>query len=131
MQPFEKTLPFKTDRAYHGFAEVDGMLHIERDHLLLEFEVKDVFLGALKSGPKQLKIAYADLSKMNYLRSIFKSQMEIKVKSLRILTKFPGAKEGSIILKIKRRFKTEADDIATYVNMRIAELGLERLERES
>lgn len=130
MQPFEKSLPFKTDDAYHGFAELQGILHIERNHLLLEFEVKDRFVGALKSGPKQLKVAYEELTRLDYQRNLFKSRMEIKVKSLRIQTSFPGAKDGCITLKIKRRYKTEAEDIATYANMRIAELGLERLERD-
>lgn len=128
MQPFEKTLPFKTDGAYHGFAEVSGMLHIERDHLELEFEVKDSFLGALKSGPKQLEIAYADLSKLTYVRTLFTSRLEIKVKRLGVLSRFPAAKDGMISLKIKRKLKVEAEDIATYANLRIAEIGLENLQ---
>ncbi|MGH1435870.1 MAG: hypothetical protein ACRBG0_15600 [Lewinella sp.] len=128
MQPFEKTLPFKTDGAYHGFAEVSGMLHVERDHLELEFEIKDSFLGALKSGPKQLKIAYSDLSKLTYVRTLFKSRLELKLKRLRILSQFPGAKDGMISLKIKRKLKEETEDITTYVNLRIAEIGLEKLE---
>ena len=128
MQPFEKTLPFKTDGAYHGFAEVSGMLHVDRDDLELEFEVKDSFFGALKSGPKKLSISYADLSKLTYVRTLFKSRLEIKVKSLRILSQFPAAKDGLITLKINRKLKEETEDIVTYVNLRIAEIGLEKLE---
>jgi hypothetical protein len=127
MQPFEKTLPFKTDGAYHGFAEVSGMMHIDRDDLELEFEVKDSFFGALKSGPKKLEIDYADLSKLTYVRTLFKSRLEIKVKSLRILSRFPAAKDGLISLKISRKLKEETEDIVTYVNLRIAEIGLEKL----
>ncbi|PSR13232.1 MAG: hypothetical protein C7N36_08910 [Bacteroidetes bacterium] len=130
MQPFEKSLPFKTDDVYHGFAELNGILHVERDHLVLEFEIKDSFIGALKSGAKQLKIEYSELAAMTYVRTFFKSRMELKINNLRILTRFPGAKDGHISLKIKRRFKNEAEDLATYVRLRIAEIGLERLERE-
>lgn len=128
MQPFEKTLPFKTDGAYSGFANVEGMLHVERNHLVLEFEIKDSLFGALKSGTKELKIEYADLRRMTYQRSLFKSRLEISVKSVRILSRFPAAKDGQISLKIARRSKEEVEDIETYVNLRIAEIGLEKLE---
>ncbi len=130
MQPFVKSLPFKTDGAYHGLAEVSGLFHIDRDYLTLEFEVKDSFLGALKSAPKQLKIKYADLSKLTYVRTLFKSRLELKINSLKILSRFPGAKDGHVSLKIKRKLKIEAEDISTYVNLRIAEIGLDALANE-
>lgn len=130
MQPFEKALPFKTDDAYHGLAEVQGIMHIERDHLVLEFQVQDSIFGALKSGPKKLRINYVDLSGLEYRRNWFRSRLDLKINNLSILTRFPGAKDGRISLKIKRRFKTEVEDIESYVNLQIAELKLERLEGE-
>ncbi|MEL6660163.1 MAG: hypothetical protein AAFY48_21910 [Bacteroidota bacterium] len=130
MQPFEKALPFKTDDAYHGLAEVQGILHIERDHLILEFQIQDSFFGALKSAPKRLRINYLDMSKMQYQRSWFKSKLELKINNLGILSKFPGAKDGRISLKVKRSFKEEAEDIESYVNLRVAEVKLEKLEGE-
>ncbi len=130
MQPFENALPFKTDDAYHGLAEVQGILHIERDHLILEFQVQDSFFGALKSAPKRLRVDYIDLSKLQYQRSWFKSRIELKINNLRILSKFPGAKDGRISLKVKRKLKEEAEDIESYVNLRVAEMKLEKLEGE-
>lgn len=130
MQPFVKSLPFKTDGAYHGLAEVSGLLHIEKNQIVLEFEIKDSFFGALKSDPKQLKIKYKDLSELMYVRTIFKSRLELKINSLQILSRFPGAKDGHISLKIKRKLKIEAEDISTYVNLRIAEIGLDILANE-
>jgi hypothetical protein len=131
MPPFEKALPFKTNDAYHGLAEVQGILHVERDHLELEFQLQDSFFGALKSGTKQLRIDYLSLAKMTYRRNLFKSRLELKINSVKLISRFPGAKDGLITLKIKRRYKTEAEDIETYVNMRVAEMKLEKLERES
>jgi hypothetical protein len=130
MMPMERDLPFKTDEAYHGFAEIQGLLHVERDHLLLEFEMKDSILGVIKSGAKELEISYFDLNKVEYKRSLFKSRLILSVNNMRVLSAFPGAKDGVIALKIKRRYKGEAEDIESYVNLRIAELKLEQLERE-
>ena len=130
MQPFEKALPFKSDDAYHGLAEVQGILHIENDHLVLEFQVQDSIFGALKSGPKRLRVNYVDLSTVKYRKNWFISRFDLKINSLSLLSKFPGAKDGRISLKVKRRFKSEAEDIESYVNLRIAELKLELLEGE-
>lgn len=128
MMPMERDLPFKTDQAYHGFAEIQGLLHVERDHLLLEFEMKDSILGVLKSGAKELKISYLDLNQVEYQRSLFRSRLILKVNNMRVLSAFPGAKDGVIAMKIQRKYKTEVEDIVPYVNMRIADLKLEQLE---
>ena len=128
MQPFDKDLPFQTSDAYNGLAEVQGILHVKREELVLEFHVQDSFFGALKSGTKRLAISYLDLAKVTYQRNWFKSRLELKLKRLDQLKKFPGAKDGLITLKIKRRYKTETEDIETYANLRIAEMGLEHLD---
>ncbi|RME98848.1 MAG: hypothetical protein D6772_08475 [Bacteroidetes bacterium] len=128
MQPFNKDLPFQTKDAYRGFAEVHGILHVDRDELVLEFQVQDSFIGALKSATKHLPISYLDLVKLSYVRTWFKSYLELKLRSVSVMSKFPGAKDGLITLKIKRRYKVEAEDIETYVNLRIAEMRLEQLE---
>lgn len=127
MLPSERTLPFKSDEAYNGFAEVNGMLHVEHDHLLLEFEVKDAFVGMLKSSAKELRIEYPELLGATYQRSWVKSRLQLKVKRMQVQARFPGAKEGVIELKIKRKYKTVAEDLESYINLRIAEKGLEEL----
>lgn len=129
MQPFEKAIPFKTDDAYHGLAKVEGILHVESDHLILEFQVQDTFFGALKSAPKKLRINYLDLNRVEYERGWFKSRMNLKINNLSILTRFPGAKEGRISLKIGRKLKDAAEDIESYVNLRTAELKLDLLHQ--
>ena len=96
MMPMERDLPFKTDEAYHGFAEIQGLLHVERDHLLLEFELKDALFGVLKSGAKELKISYLDLNHVAYRRSWVKSRLVLQVNNMRVLSAFPGAKDGTI-----------------------------------
>ena len=130
MLPFERSLPFTVKGAYNGFAKVDGILHVEPNHLILEFVVQDSLFGALKSGAKEIRVPYNEMHGMKYVRGLFKSHLELKIKSLRTLRRFPGAKDGCLTCKIKRRFKEEAEDITNYVNLRIAEIGLEALERE-
>jgi len=97
--------------------------------LILEFQVQDTFFGALKSAPKKLRINYLDLNKVEYERGWFKSRMNLKINNLSILTRFPGAKEGRISLKIGRKLKDAAEDIESYVNLRTAELKLDLLHK--
>ena len=46
-----RPVPFETDSAYGGFAEVKGQLRFEADELVVEFQVKDAIFGAKSIGP--------------------------------------------------------------------------------
>ena len=131
MPPLTKSVPFKSDDLYSGFAEMSGMLHVERTHLELEFEVRDSIMGVLKSGAKELKLSYHDLDRAVYKKTWFTSRFQIFVKRMKTVSDFPGAKDGCIELKIKRKHKDALDEMETYVNLRIAEMGLERLEDQT
>ncbi len=128
MYPSQTHLPFHTDEAYSGFAEVDGILEAERGRLILGYQVKDSILGVVKSGAKELIIPYDQLSAVDYQYGWFKSRFILKVRNMRILNDFPAIKDGTIILKIKRKNKAIAEDLDAYINLRIAEVGLEKLE---
>ncbi|MCB0636862.1 MAG: hypothetical protein KDC54_09615 [Lewinella sp.] len=127
----ERQLPFTTEKAYQGFAAVEGILKVEQERLVLEYQVKDNFIGLLKSGTKNLVIPYHQLSKVIYSRGLFRSQLQLLINSMHILGEFPASKNGLIILKIKRSFKEIAEDMEAYINLRIAEERLARAERDA
>ena len=124
----QKYIPFTTDKAYGGFADIDGMLQVERDRLVLEYQVKDGILGVLKSSPQDLVIPYDELSTVEFKSGWFSASLRLKIRNLHKLSQFPAGKDGMITLKIKRRDRELADDMEAYINLRIAEVGLEKLE---
>jgi hypothetical protein len=125
----ERQLPFTTDKAYKGFAAVEGILLVREERLVLEYQVKDNFIGLLKSGTRQLPIPYGQLAKATCKRNLFRTQLQLQVNSMQILGEFPASQNGLIILKLKRRYKETAEDMEAYINLRIAEERLARAQR--
>jgi hypothetical protein len=93
------TVPFK---AASGFSEFDGMGKFSPAGIVLEFESK--FLGFIKSGVKENRIATDEILDVKFRKGFFKfgAKIEIRLKSFTQLAKLPND-DGKITLKIKRQ----------------------------
>lgn len=92
------SVPFK---AASGFSEFDGMGKFSPAGIVLEFESK--FLGFIKSGVRENRIAVDEILDVKFRKGFFKygAKIEIRLKSFQQLTKLPND-DGKITLKIKR-----------------------------
>lgn len=92
------TVPFK---AASGFSEFDGIGKFSPAGIVLEFESK--FLGFIKSGVKENRIALDEILDIKFRKGFFKvgTKIEIRLKSVQQLAKLPSD-DGKITLKIKR-----------------------------
>lgn len=120
-------LHFTTDDAYSGLAKVQGILRAEKDRLILEYQVKDNLFGVIKSNPKKLNIPYEELAEVNYKLNWFVSRFRLHVNSMKVLGEFPVGKEGVISLRITRKQKQTAKELASYINLRLSEIRLDQL----
>jgi hypothetical protein len=125
------SLPFTTEDAYQGLANVNGMMQVRRNELILEYQVKDNIFGVLKSGTKELHIPFSELSEVQYKLNWFVSRFRLHVKSMRILGEFPVGKDGVISLKIKRKQKKVAQDLASSINLRLSEIRLDMMDDDT
>ncbi len=93
------TVPFK---ASSGFSEFDGIGKFSSAGIVLEFESK--FLGFIKSGVKENRIAADEILDVKFRKGFFKigAKIEIRLKSITQLAKLPSD-DGKITLKIKRQ----------------------------
>jgi len=92
------TVPFK---AASGLSEFDGMGKFSPAGIVLEFESK--FLGFIKSGVKEHRIAADEILDVKFRKGFFKigAKIEIRLKSFTRLAELPND-DGKITLKIKR-----------------------------
>lgn len=125
-----KILHFKTEDAYSGLASVEGIMRLGKEQVVLEFQMKDNILGMLKSKPKALTIPFRDLAEVSYKVNWFISQFRLQVTSMHILGEFPGAKDGIIKLKIKRKQKQSAKELASHINLQLSEYRLKMMGEE-
>lgn len=92
------TVPFKTDS---GLSQIDGIGKFSSAGVVLEFESK--FLGFIKSGVKENRIASDEILDIKFRKGLFKrgAKIEIRLKSFTQLAELPNS-DGKITLKISR-----------------------------
>ncbi len=123
-------IPFSLDDIYSGFAEAEGILTVNNDELVFEFQTKDTVFGVIMSKPRKITIPISEIVSIKYKRNWFVSRLQIYVSQLSLLQAFPKTKEGGVSLKIKRKHKQTAQDIVSFVNYRLSEYRLDSMDSE-
>ena len=122
------SIPVRFPQIYEGFANAEGVLSISSDALTLEFQVKDNILGVMKSDVRTAAIPFDRIDEVDFRSNLFRTGLNIRVSSMQIVEDVPGSKQGKVSLKIPRRYKKEASEIAHEASIRSSQSKLDRLE---
>lgn len=125
------SVPFNTDEIYSGLAELTGIMNVTQEGVRLEFQVKDSIFGVLKGKPKSMHIPYPELNDIEFRSNLFTSKFRVYINSMELLSKFPKASDGYIVLKVKRRNKAKAKQIEAFVKRRLSETRMALTGNES
>lgn len=111
------SVPFKAES---GLSEYDGMGKFSPAGIVLEFESK--FLGFIKSGVKENRIALDEILDIKFRKGFFKmgAKIEIRLKSFTRLAELPN-NNGKITLKIKREDFEVAKEAVERLNKAMTE----------
>lgn len=126
-----RPVPFTTDKAYGGFAEVKGQMRFEADELVLEFQVKDSLFGALKSGVKELALPLDALEDLVFKKGWFSHRLTVRTRSMSDLGEIPGADGSTLVVKVAKKDGDAAKDLASHLLLLLSEEKLRRLEEEA
>ena len=124
------SIPVRFPEIYEGLADAEGVLRISHDALTLEYQVKDGLIGVVKSGVKTAVIPFDHIDEVDFRSNFLWTRLNIRVDSMQIVGDVPGAKQGKIILKIPRRYKREAREIAHEASIRVSQSKLDRLDSD-
>ena len=125
------SIPVRFPEIYQGLADAEGVLRISSDALTLEYQVKDNLVGVVKSGVSTAVIPFDHIDEVDFRSNFFRTRLNIRVDSMQIVGDVPGAKQGKVSLKISRRYKREATEIAHEASIRSSQSKLDRLEGDS
>lgn len=89
---------------------------------MLEYESKDAFIGAYSSGVSELQIFPDDVSSIAFKKGFFTTRLVIHARSMKFFEDVPGAKHGAVTLRIKRKHKKDAAQLALFLQHRLDEL---------
>jgi hypothetical protein len=117
-------VPFSIKNVYEGFAELDGLLRIDQENLILEYQTKDAIFGVVKSAVKNIYIKYSDILSMEFKKGFFSSKITITTSSFIADKMFPKAHGNELELVIKKKHKEQAMQLVSIVNLGNAESRL-------
>ena len=125
------SIPFSLPDAYGGMAEADGILRLNEDSLLFEFQVKDAFFGVVKSDVKSIILNVADIAAIDYKRSIFRGLIYLRSHSVNTVSEIPGHKGGEVRMSIKRKYCDDAEELISSLRLAISEAKLKSLDEQA
>lgn len=123
-------LPFTLSEVYSGLAEANGLMYVVKDTLLIEVQVKDAFIGFVKSKPKQIRIPFREVISIDYKRNLFLSRIVLRLGNMTYLSDIPGDNKGEVKLKIKRKDKEMAQNLVSHIKLRVSEIRLDMMDEE-
>ncbi len=124
-----QAIPFSFPDVYEGFADAEGLIRLEGSEVILEYEVKDGFVGVVKSGLKEIRLPLQEIDSLHSKRNIFRSMLFIRPRSLNSIKDVPGLKNGEMRIKFSRKHREEAEHFAANVSLLLNQQRLEELDR--
>jgi hypothetical protein len=105
-------------------AEVEGLLGLEDDALVLQYRVRDRAV-AYDSGVQELRVPLEGVEALDVRRRWLRSaRVLLRVRDLRLLETVPGARGGTLVLRLGRGDVAAALDLASTVALRAVERTL-------
>jgi len=101
------SVPFSTGDIHGGLSEGRGAIRVDGDDVVIEVQVK-VF-GMFDQGAKTFRFELTDLEEVRHKRGWFGDKVTIRTRPMGLIGDIPGATEGALILKMKRRNRRDVD----------------------
>ncbi len=106
-------LPFKFYDP-EAFATVgEGLIRLESDRVVIEFQTKDAFFGLVKSAVKEVSLPFDTISYVRFKRGVFSAEIAIQGRDMKTMDGLPTVKPGHVRLRFKRDLRGDAEWFAT------------------
>ena len=127
MSPQFVTIPFTIPSVYEGLATAHGVARSTEAGLVLEFQVKDGFVGMVTSGVKEVQVPFHELVSIELKEGWFRRQLLIRARSLTTLASVPGHESGHVVVRIARKDVPMAREMVSILRLTLSERQLESL----
>lgn len=122
-----KSLPFQIKDVDYGLRKVEGLMKLEKNNLVFEFQTKDALVGLVKSDVEEQRIAISELEGAE-LKGWLTYKLILRGRSLRVFENLPGTEQGQCKLHIKRSDRETARNLVSRINLLLSEDRIRRLD---
>jgi len=123
-------LPIKQNELYAGLAELNGLIRMERDTLVLEYNLKDDVLGMFNSELKVLKIPFHAIEDVIVKKKWFSARFDLYLNRLPNTDKTISVKGNCLSFIIKKDELEKAQSLRSTLMLNVSEARLRRIEEE-
>ena len=109
------SVPFEIERSTHGVSRSKGVLRVGAEQLT--FEVQTTLLGFFHRAPKTYRLDLTDLDEVRYKRGLFRDRLTIRTRPLDRITNLPGAADGELSLRIKRKDRRAVEPVLDHLHL--------------
>lgn len=93
-----------------------GLVFIEDDQVMIEYQTSDALLGILKSGVKEASIPVTEITSARLEQKFWSSDLVLQSRSLKVFRHLPGHAAGTLRLKINRQSTDAAQNLVEHIN---------------
>jgi len=123
------SLPFVITELYSGLATVQGLVSLEQDDLILEFQIKDGLVGVLKSQVREVRVPLRELEAITLEKKWLSLGLVLKAYRIRTLLDIPSSEAGRVVLKLTKRDEAVAIQLVNHVQVKLSEHRFDRAVR--
>jgi len=123
-----RALPFTIEDLNGGFMKLEGILRVNKDRLMFEFQKKDAVLEAYQSELKTVEIPLSELEMLEFKKGWFSAKLILHGKSASSFKDLPGKDLIERVLKVKRKHRNVAANISSNLNLALSEKKLQELD---
>lgn len=111
---------FKIPQLNWGMAEAQGIVELVDDTLVLEYEVKDTVLRAIKSRSREIRVPVDEIDYVRLDRRFSCTRLHLRGRRVRTFSDVPGAEGGEIKLTFDKSARAASEHLARDLRERIS-----------
>ncbi len=109
-----------------GTIIVEGLVRCTDESVTLEVQTTSNRMN--KSEAVQHRISIQELQTVEFKRRPIGSKITLEAKSLETLSNLPGVVRNRLVLNVARKYRNQASDFVTHVQIILTEMRLEELQ---
>ena len=99
-----------------GLSESSGMIYVEDEHLLIEYQNYDSIIGLLKSSIKEIEIPISEIRRARLEQKFWNSELVLQAKSMKSFRRLPGATAGTFRITVTKESQKAAESLVKEIN---------------
>ncbi len=100
-----------------GLRELTGFVHLDREFLVID--LRSALAGILGKERDVIKVAPTALAEVCFRPGIFRDQIRLRPHEFGLLDAVPGRHDRELALRLKRRYRDEAQRMAEELDARV------------